>query len=81
MDVGALRKNLPELRIRKGWSQGDLGREAGVRADTVSSLERGKHEPRPSTLRKLADALGVEVEDLFARGAEAPKVEAPIAAR
>ncbi len=73
MDVGALRKNLAELRIRKGWSQGDLGREASVRADTVSSIERGKHEPRPSTLRKLADALGIEVEDFF-RESEAPKV-------
>lgn len=72
MDTEALRKNLPELRIRKGWSQGDLGRKADVRADTVSSIERGKHAPRPSTLRKLADALGVEVEDFFGEH-EAPK--------
>jgi transcriptional regulator with XRE-family HTH domain len=72
VDTKALRKNLPELRIRRGLSQGDLGREAGVRADTVSSIERGKHVPRPSTLRKLADALGVEVEGLF-REPEAPK--------
>lgn len=78
MNIEALRKNLPELRIRKGWSQGDLGRKADVRADTVSSIERGKHEPRPSTLRKLADALGVEVEDFF-REPETPK--APSAPR
>jgi transcriptional regulator with XRE-family HTH domain len=76
VDIEALRRSLLELRIRKGWSQGDLGREAGVRADTVSSIERGRHDPRPSTLRKLADALGVEVEDLF-REPEAPKVLTP----
>ena len=63
MDIGALRENLSELRIRKGWTQENLGKEAGVRTDTVSSIERGKHKPRPSTLRKLADALGVEVTD------------------
>ena len=72
MDAEALRKNLPELRIRRGWSQGDLGREAGVRSDTVSSIERGRHAPRPSTLRKLAEALGVEVADLF-REPEVPE--------
>ena len=65
MDTEALRKSLPELRIRRGWSQEDLGREAGVRADTVSSIERGRHSPRPSTLRKLAEVLDVEVAELF----------------
>ncbi|MDQ3923304.1 MAG: hypothetical protein M3309_05180, partial [Actinomycetota bacterium] len=38
--------------------------------------ESGRHQARPSTLRKLADALGVEVEDLF-REPEAPKAPAP----
>ena len=77
MDTEALRKRLPELRIRKGWSQEDLGKEAGVRADTVSSIERGKHAPRPLTLRKLAEALDVEVADFF-REPEAPKVLASL---
>ena len=77
MDTEALRKNLPELRIRKGWSQEDLGRKANVRADTVSSIERGKHSPRPSTLRRLAEALDVEVADFF-REPEVPKAPAPL---
>jgi transcriptional regulator with XRE-family HTH domain len=32
---------------------------------TVSEIETGKQEPRPSTLKKLADALGAAVGDLF----------------
>jgi transcriptional regulator with XRE-family HTH domain len=65
-------KVLRELRRRKGLSQKDLAGKSGVGQDTISGIEAGRHEPRPSTLRKLADALGVEVEDLF-REPAAPK--------
>lgn len=54
-----------ELRRRKGWSQQDLADASGVGQDTISSLELGRHQPRPSTLRKIAAAFGVEVADLF----------------
>ncbi len=65
-----------ELRRRKGWSQQDLAGASGVGQDTISSLELGRHQPRPSTLRKIAGALGVEVADLFG-GADTPKAAAP----
>ena len=65
-----------EIRRRKGWSQKDLAEESGVGQDTISGIESGRHEPRPSTLRKLADALGVEVADFF-REPAVPLVEAP----
>jgi len=60
-------------RRRKGWTQTDLAREAGVHLETISGIESGRHEPRPSTLQKLAHAFGVEVEELF----DGPKAEAP----
>lgn len=66
---------LRELRRQKGWSQRDLARESGVGADTISGIESGRHEARPSTLRKLAGAFGVEVADLL-RETPAPKVQA-----
>jgi transcriptional regulator with XRE-family HTH domain len=65
-----------EIRRRKGWSQKDLAEESGVGQDTISGIESGRHEPRPSTLRKLADALDVEVADFF-REPAVPFVEAP----
>jgi transcriptional regulator with XRE-family HTH domain len=65
-----------EIRRRKGWSQKDLAEESGVGQDTISGIESGRHEPRPSTLRKLADALDVEVADFFKEPA-VPLVEAP----
>jgi transcriptional regulator with XRE-family HTH domain len=65
-----------EIRRRKGWSQKDLANESGVGQDTISGIESGRHEPRPSTLRKLADALGVEVADFF-REPAVPLAQAP----
>jgi transcriptional regulator with XRE-family HTH domain len=67
---------LKELRRRRGWSQRELAEESGVGQDTVSGIESGRHEPRPSTLRKLAAALDVEVADFF-REPALPKVEPP----
>lgn len=58
-------ERLKEERLLRGWSQRDLAREAGTTAETVSSIETGQHEPRPSTLRKLAEGLGIEVRDFF----------------
>ena len=65
-----------EIRRRKGWSQKDLAEESGIGQDTISGIESGRHEPRPSTLRKLADALDVEVADFF-REPAVPLAEAP----
>ncbi len=65
-----------EIRRRKGWSQKDLAEESGVGQDTISGIESGRHEPRPSTLRKLADALDVEVADFF-REPAVPLADAP----
>jgi transcriptional regulator with XRE-family HTH domain len=58
-------ETLRELRRRRGWSQKDLADSSGVGQDTISGIESGRHEPRPSTLRKLAEALEVEVADFF----------------
>jgi transcriptional regulator with XRE-family HTH domain len=67
---------LRELRLRRGWSQEDLARKAGLTQDTISNVESGKHRPFPSTLRKIAGALEVEVGELFGDEPR-PKEEAP----
>lgn len=52
------------VRVQKALSQEDLARLAGVRAATISDIEHGKTQPRPSTIRALASALGVPPERL-----------------
>ena len=70
-------ERLKEERLRNGWSQRDLAQKSKTNVDTISGIETGQHEPRPSTLRKLAKALDIEVRDLFEEPALSGKVEAP----
>lgn len=70
-------ERLKEERLRNGWSQKDLAQESKTNVDTISGIETGQHEPRPSTLRKLAQALDIEVRDLFGEPALPGKAEAP----
>ena len=46
-------------------SQRDLSRITGVAHDSISQLETGKREAQPKTIRKLAEALGVEPSELM----------------
>jgi transcriptional regulator with XRE-family HTH domain len=77
--VDSVGQRLKEERQLKGWSQRDLARETGVNPDTISGIETEQHEPRPSTLRKLAEGLGLEVRDFF-REPVVPLAEAPVEA-
>ena len=54
----------------------DLGKLAGVSYDAIHAIEVGKQEPRPSTVRKLAAALGIEPEVLFTNPDESGKTVA-----
>ena len=53
------------LRIRRALTQEELADKAGLSKNAVNRLELDKAEPRMSTLRKLAKALGVEPAELI----------------
>jgi transcriptional regulator with XRE-family HTH domain len=59
------------LRKEREWNQTELAYHAGLAPSVISQIENGKRDPTARTLRKLAEALGVEVGDLF------PKPQAP----
>lgn len=52
------------------FTQEELGNRAGVSGFTISRIESNQVEPRVSTIRKIAGALGIEPEELTTR----PKV-------
>ena len=56
---------LRRLRRERALSQRDLSRMTGIAFDTISRLETGKQRAQPRTIRKLADALGVEPMELM----------------
>ncbi len=57
--------NLKELRILSALTQEELARRAGMSTAAVARIERDEAEPRPSTLRKLSTALGVEPREII----------------
>ena len=63
--AGLKPERLKELRQARVLTQQELAGLAGVRAGTVVDLENGRHVARPSTIRKLAVALGVEPGELL----------------
>jgi transcriptional regulator with XRE-family HTH domain len=63
---------LAELRERRALTLRELAEMSGVAADTINQIELGHRKPRPSTLRKLARALEVNVEELMPPKARAP---------
>ncbi len=68
-------ERLAELREQKALTLHELEELSGVGADSISKIENGHRKPRPSTLRKMARALGVEVEDFFPKAEAAPRLE------
>ncbi len=58
-------ERLKELRMRRAMTQDELAEAAGIGKNTVNRIERNHTEPRPPTLRKLAQALDVDPAELI----------------
>lgn len=60
-----LSANIKKFRKKRGLSQFALAEDADVSEGTVKSVELMRQWPSEKTLARLADALGVEVFELF----------------
>jgi len=60
----AVNGNLKIIRQRRALSLTDLAGLSGVGRVTINRIENGKQKPRPRTLRALAEALRIDVEEL-----------------
>jgi transcriptional regulator with XRE-family HTH domain len=58
-------KRVTEERVRLGMSQEDLASESLLSLRTIQRIESGKTSPRGDTLKRLAAALKVPVEELI----------------
>ena len=52
-------------RIRKGFSILQLAKQTGLSKGSLHRLEQGKHDFRILTLKRIADALEVYLNDLL----------------
>jgi len=55
-------KRVCSLRERRGWSQSDLARRAGIDVSALLEIESGQSVPRVDILVSLASALGVPLD-------------------
>ena len=62
VDMG---NEIHQLRLAKGFTLRDLARLSGRSLGYLSQIERGSVQPSLSTLKNIADALGVEVNWFF----------------
>lgn len=57
--------NLKRIRVKKNITQIEIAKTLGVDRSFVSNIENGKNNPTLATIAKLAQALGVPVDELF----------------
>lgn len=67
-DLGAA---IAEARRATGLSQADVADQTGVAVETISRIERGKIIPGIDSLKRIAVALGVSIDELV--GLKPPK--------
>jgi len=61
-------KNLVKIRKQKGWSQEKLAVESEISYNTIIKIERGGiKNPKIETVIKLANALGVSLDELIGK--------------
>lgn len=59
-------ENIKKLRLKAGISQDSLSKKAELAFHTISKIESGSTpDPRIDTVKKIADALGVSLDDLI----------------
>jgi transcriptional regulator with XRE-family HTH domain len=61
-------ERLKELRREQVLSLRELEERSGVSYNTIWRIEDGRHGAHPRTVRKLAEALGVEPSELIKEG-------------
>jgi transcriptional regulator with XRE-family HTH domain len=69
MNRRAVQSRLTIIREERMWTQGRLAEEARVSPTTVSGIESGRiSRPHFGTIKKLAEALGVDPRELLSLG-------------
>lgn len=56
--------NIRTLRRGKGMTQYELGKKCGMADSRIGVYERNESIPRKETLERIANALGVSIDDL-----------------
>lgn len=58
-------KLLREERLKRGISKYTLSAKCGLAQQTISYMERGLRQPSFETILRIADGMGVKLEDVL----------------
>ncbi|WNQ11703.1 helix-turn-helix transcriptional regulator [Paenibacillus aurantius] len=64
MDHYQLAQRIRAFRKLKGYTQTELAEEIGVSIAIIGAIERGTRKADPRLIRRIAEALGVEEEEM-----------------
>lgn len=65
-EISTIAKNIKKYRAKMGVSQDKLSKLAGITLHTITKIESGATpDPRIKTVKNIADALGVDIDDLM----------------
>lgn len=65
MDKSSIARKIIHFRKLKGITQETLAEITGLNVRTIQRIESGEVDPRLYTLKSIADALGVNMEELL----------------
>lgn len=68
-----LGQRIRHLRKQKDWTQKELERQAGLENRNLTRYESDKVRPRVESLKKIAEALEVTVDELTTEESELPE--------
>lgn len=66
-------KNIAKIRRQNKFSQLDICAMISMEKSNLSSIENGRQNPTTLTLKRIANAIGVEVKDFFTFNDEVEK--------
>jgi len=51
---------LREARLKKGWTQVEVAKKAGLGDNTYPKIERGINKPSPESIKRLIKVLDID---------------------
>jgi transcriptional regulator with XRE-family HTH domain len=55
---------LKEARLKKGWTQVDVAKKAGLGDNTYPKIERDISKPSPESIKKLVKVLDIDPSEI-----------------
>lgn len=57
--------SIKQFRMKKGMNRRDLSRKCGLHKDAIQRIESGEYKPSKETCQRIADALEVDLSEIY----------------